>query len=149
MAHLLSCRLLGDACTDDDLARVTERAKACARNWEKLNERHERRRILAQVSVALDERGRVRRIILNRRPDPSQTLSEKTISGQGQKAILSCHTSREDSKQHPRTFENAQVLFLGGTAIVQYTLSDKGNIFDDIFDYYVRDIPPLTFAWRC
>ena len=30
MAHLLSCRLLDEACTADDLATVTERAKACA-----------------------------------------------------------------------------------------------------------------------
>ena len=36
MAHLLSCRLLDEACTADDLATVTERAKACARNWENI-----------------------------------------------------------------------------------------------------------------
>ena len=36
MAHLLSCRLLDEACMADDLATVTERAKACARNWEKI-----------------------------------------------------------------------------------------------------------------
>ena len=36
MAHLLSCRLLDGACTADDLATVTERAKACARKWEKI-----------------------------------------------------------------------------------------------------------------
>ena len=36
MAHLLSCRLLDEACTADDLATVTERAKACARKWEKI-----------------------------------------------------------------------------------------------------------------
>ena len=37
MAHLLSCRLLllDEACTADDLATVTERAKACARKWGK------------------------------------------------------------------------------------------------------------------
>ena len=35
MAHLLSCRLLDEACTADDLATVTEWAKACARKWEK------------------------------------------------------------------------------------------------------------------
>ena len=35
MAHLLSCRLLDEACTADDLATVTERAKAYARNCEK------------------------------------------------------------------------------------------------------------------
>ena len=35
-AHLLSCRLLDEACTADDLATVTERAKACARKWEKI-----------------------------------------------------------------------------------------------------------------
>ena len=35
MAHLLSCRLLDEACTADDLATVTERTKACARKWEK------------------------------------------------------------------------------------------------------------------
>ena len=34
MAHLLSCRLLDEACTADDLATVTERAKGCARKWE-------------------------------------------------------------------------------------------------------------------
>ena len=34
MAHLLSCRLLDEACTADDLATVTERAKACARKCE-------------------------------------------------------------------------------------------------------------------
>ena len=33
MAHLLSCLLLDEACTDDDLATVTERAKAYARKW--------------------------------------------------------------------------------------------------------------------
>ena len=36
MAHLLSCRLLDEACTADDLATVTERAKACARKWKKI-----------------------------------------------------------------------------------------------------------------
>ena len=36
MAHLLSCRLLDEACTADDLATVTERAKACARKWEEI-----------------------------------------------------------------------------------------------------------------
>ena len=36
MAHLLSCRLLDEACTADDMATVTERAKACARKWEKI-----------------------------------------------------------------------------------------------------------------
>ena len=36
MAHLLSCCLLDEACTADDLATVTERAKACARKWEKI-----------------------------------------------------------------------------------------------------------------
>ena len=34
MAHLLSCRLLDEDCTADDLATVTERAMACARKWE-------------------------------------------------------------------------------------------------------------------
>ena len=34
MAHLLSCRLLDEACMADDLATVTERAMACARKWE-------------------------------------------------------------------------------------------------------------------
>ena len=33
MAHLLSCRILDDACTADDLATVTERAMACTRKW--------------------------------------------------------------------------------------------------------------------
>ena len=38
MTHLLTCRLLvlDEACTADDLATVTERAKACARKWEKI-----------------------------------------------------------------------------------------------------------------
>ena len=36
MGHLLSCRLLDEACTADDLATVRERAKACARKWEKI-----------------------------------------------------------------------------------------------------------------
>ena len=36
MAHLLSCLLLDEACTADDMATVTERAKACARKWEKI-----------------------------------------------------------------------------------------------------------------
>ena len=36
MAHLLSCRLLDEACTADDIATVTERAKACARKWEQI-----------------------------------------------------------------------------------------------------------------
>ena len=44
MAHLLSSRLLDEACTADDLATVTERPMACARKWEKLCEGHERRR---------------------------------------------------------------------------------------------------------
>ena len=34
--HLFSCRLLDEACMADDLAIVTERAKACARKWEKI-----------------------------------------------------------------------------------------------------------------
>ena len=36
MTHLLSCRLLDEACTADDLATLTERAKACARKWENI-----------------------------------------------------------------------------------------------------------------
>ena len=36
MAHLLPCRLLEEACTVDDLATVTELAKACARKWENI-----------------------------------------------------------------------------------------------------------------
>ncbi len=36
MAHLLFCRLLDEACTADDLATVTDRAKACARKWENI-----------------------------------------------------------------------------------------------------------------
>ena len=36
MTHLLSCRLLYEACTTDDLATVTERAMACARKWENI-----------------------------------------------------------------------------------------------------------------
>ena len=33
---LLSCRLLDQACTADDLASVTERAKTCARKWDNI-----------------------------------------------------------------------------------------------------------------
>ena len=44
MAHLLSCRLLDEACTADDLATVIERAKACARKRGKVCEEHHRRR---------------------------------------------------------------------------------------------------------
>ena len=36
IAHLLSCRLLYETYTAGDLATVTDRAKACARNWEKI-----------------------------------------------------------------------------------------------------------------
>ena len=36
MSHLVSCRLLDEACTTDDLDTVTERAQACARKWEKI-----------------------------------------------------------------------------------------------------------------
>ena len=36
MAHTISCRLLDEACTADDLAAMAERAKACARKWEKI-----------------------------------------------------------------------------------------------------------------
>ena len=36
MAHLLSCRLLDEARTADDLATVTERSKTCARKWENI-----------------------------------------------------------------------------------------------------------------
>ena len=36
MAHLLSCRLLDDACTADDKVTVTYRAKACPRKWENM-----------------------------------------------------------------------------------------------------------------
>ena len=46
MAHPLSCRLLDEACTADDLATVTERAIACARKWGKVCEGHERRQDL-------------------------------------------------------------------------------------------------------
>ena len=35
-SHLLSCRLLDEACTADDIATVTEQANACARKWEKI-----------------------------------------------------------------------------------------------------------------
>ena len=44
MAHLLSCRLLDEACTAGDLTTVTERAKEGARKWEKMCEGHDRRR---------------------------------------------------------------------------------------------------------
>ena len=36
-------RLLDEACKDDELVRVTERAKACARKWGNLSEGHGRR----------------------------------------------------------------------------------------------------------
>ena len=36
MAHLLSCCLLDEACTANDLAAMTEWAKTCARKWEKI-----------------------------------------------------------------------------------------------------------------
>ena len=36
MAHLLSYRLLDEACMADDLATVTGRAKACAHKWENI-----------------------------------------------------------------------------------------------------------------
>ena len=36
IAHLLCYRLLYETCTADDLATVTDRAKACARKWEKI-----------------------------------------------------------------------------------------------------------------
>ena len=35
MAHLLSCRLLDEACTADDMASMTERAKASPQVGEK------------------------------------------------------------------------------------------------------------------
>ena len=35
MAHFLSCRLLDEACTADDLATMTERAMECALKWGK------------------------------------------------------------------------------------------------------------------
>ena len=44
MAHLLSCCLLDEACTADEMVTVTERAMACARKWGKMCEGHERRR---------------------------------------------------------------------------------------------------------
>ena len=43
MAHL-SCRLLDEVCTADELATVTERAMECAASGEKFCEGHERRR---------------------------------------------------------------------------------------------------------
>ncbi len=36
MAHILSCRLLDEACTADDLTTVTDRAKAFTRMCEKI-----------------------------------------------------------------------------------------------------------------
>ena len=36
IAHLLSCRLLYETCTADDLATVTDRAKARTHKWEKI-----------------------------------------------------------------------------------------------------------------
>ena len=46
MVHLLSCRLLDEACTADDLATVTERAKACAHKWEKIVWRTRKKKFL-------------------------------------------------------------------------------------------------------
>ena len=55
MAHLLSYRLLDEACTADDMATVTERAKACARKWETMCEVHERRRTTNRVDVHMNQ----------------------------------------------------------------------------------------------
>ena len=46
MAQLLSCRLLDEACSADDLATVTERAKACARKWENIVRRARKKKII-------------------------------------------------------------------------------------------------------
>ena len=51
MAHLLSCRLLDEACTADDLATVTERAKACARKWEKIVWRTRKKKITSTIFI--------------------------------------------------------------------------------------------------
>ena len=45
MAHLLSSRLLDEACTADDLATVAERAKACAASGRILCKGQDRRRL--------------------------------------------------------------------------------------------------------
>ena len=51
MAHLLSCRLLDEACTADDLATVIERAKACAHaSGRTLCEGHDRRIVTKATS---------------------------------------------------------------------------------------------------
>ena len=44
MAHLLSCRLLDETCTADDMATVTERQRHVPASGIKLCEGHERRR---------------------------------------------------------------------------------------------------------
>ena len=51
MAPLLSCRLLDEACTADDLATVTERAKACARKWENIVWRTRKKRLISNTRM--------------------------------------------------------------------------------------------------
>ena len=46
MAHLLSCRLLDEACTADDLTTVTERQRNASASGRQLCEGHERRKNL-------------------------------------------------------------------------------------------------------
>ena len=50
MAHLLSCRLLDEHCSLEDLTIVTERAKACARMWQHLMWRTREKRYAPIVS---------------------------------------------------------------------------------------------------
>ena len=46
IANLLSCRLLYETCTADDLATVTDQAKACARKWKKILRRKRQKKKL-------------------------------------------------------------------------------------------------------
>ena len=60
MAHLLPCRLLDEACAADDMATVTERAKACARKREKIVGRTRKKKknthgiLLQNISTGLE-----------------------------------------------------------------------------------------------
>ena len=59
MAHLLSCCLLDEACTADNLATVTERAKACTRKWENIVWRTRQKKKIYWKAEAIGTTGRV------------------------------------------------------------------------------------------
>ena len=81
MAHLLSRRLLDEACTADDLATVTERPKACARKWGKFCERHEKRRTELQQRLHVCENNWVRKIARITRSDRRRIFGVKGRDG--------------------------------------------------------------------